>query len=1417
MAQIRVDIESQDDARQNIQNLRQEIARIGEEIARNNRIAARAGSEDRDRLRRRNQELQLTRNVLNANRQAQSAALSGIQQERRLRARLARERERATSQETAAHRRALNDAITFRRTQRREAERAARAEAAAAERAAREERELRRRALNDAITFRRTQRREAERAARAEAAAAERLQQTRQDVFRNIAIGAGATTLALGALGRSAVQAAIEMEGIRDGLTALLGSAEAAEERIRSLRDVIREPGVGYRAAIQAAIELKAVNVEGELANRTIREVGNSLALVGRTDLNLTLLGLRQILSRGRVSQEELNQITERSSLVSQVLRDQFGTVLSEDIQAQIDAAGLSIIDGFLIPVVEGLERLDRAPVDSALNSLQNLSNSVFELRAGLGDALLPTVTSVVQGLTRAVDAFNALDEGTRNAIVTIGAITTGVAGLTTVVAGTAAALARFNAFLITTTGASGLAGLSALLSPAGPLLIGLGILAAGAGAFALLSSDADILRTRVQRLNEDLEGTQERLEGIRAVQETVSQLNRVQVGAELGATQDRISTVGGDIARHLGLFSETQSQLEINEIQAQGLTGRAGQARRRRIQSIREETRSTAELLTLARERLAVLEEERQTDTSSGHIGASRRRNRIAEIDTLQAYIEELEQAIRLRTSLQLQFNLARGGSQSNRELPIEQTRNYALELVNLQDKLRSLQDAFAEVETLEGLEPAAERLRDAQREITETQIAEIDAQIAANRRIVASEESTAAERVRAQENIGRLQARRRRAVLDGEYEITEITRRGSDARQRIIADSLNTTAQTAQEAALYFTQPWIDAARSLGVVDTAIQRIEGRLARQRFQGIVDNLISQGESPEEAVRRAQNLITTLDGISNSLVAVESGRRAVGATVRGRLVQGLVSSIHLWRRVGNNVLETRGALLDLGVALDDVGRRLLALREGDAVARLETGQSQRDQEYADRFAAGAERFRENERRLNEQSEAFVRRIRPDLFPDFPSLFDRLGSTAEQAGISAAQQFSSNFIENLFIGNVQSDRAFEALERQTQRRIENVEIRADREIEEAGNSAKRIEAIEAEKEERITDIRREADQRRADIQQAAEDSRIDSFRSIAAQFTVSLSNELIAWAAHQLRLRLTTSATNTALIAGNTALVGSNTSLIASNTALTASYYALAQAKQAAQNGGGGGGIPGLGNINSFFQQLFGGTPRAGTAAGTGTGTSSSLSSLGNFALSIAPVVGSLFLGNAGTEGALFDEIKKLFQFFHNPLSDVRARDLGSELERQITDNNRVSADDFITNVREGFQLSNQSNRNRNLFLSVNSVLEQEASMRQAQHRTAQLISRESAADLQGSVAGSRQLASQQQSSGAAGTSDRPIVIEANITVPVEIDGDRIASVVTTRQIRQQDSGLPAPLSSRNIKKLRDRRRSDGNL
>ena len=231
------------------------------------------------------------------------------------------------------------------------------------------------------------------------------------------AIGALGVARELFEFGSEAVGAAVKVEGFRNSLTALHGSAAVAESVLADLQELAQLPGITFQGAVQGAVRLKTVGVEGQFALDILREFGNAAALGGSSaaEMGRAMVGLTQILSRGKLSQEELNQVLEAVPLIGNSIRASFNSIDAENIRTQLEAAGQDVTD-FVRIITEELATGARASADSTANAFSNLQNATFELQAAIGDRLTPVVKDATTGLTGLFNTITDFIEGTNDA-----------------------------------------------------------------------------------------------------------------------------------------------------------------------------------------------------------------------------------------------------------------------------------------------------------------------------------------------------------------------------------------------------------------------------------------------------------------------------------------------------------------------------------------------------------------------------------------------------------------------------------------------------------------------------------------------------------------------------------------------------------------------------------------------------------------------------------------------------------------------------------------------------------------------------------------------------------------------------------------------------------------------------------------
>lgn len=221
----------------------------------------------------------------------------------------------------------------------------------------------------------------------------------------------GVTAPAL-ALGGAVLKAAGDLESLRKGLEAVAGSN--ATEQLGRLAEIAKLPGIGFEEAIQGSVRLQAVGFSAQGAERSLKAFANAIALTGggRAELASVTVQLGQLSAKGKVLAQDLRPIIEASPAVGKALREAFGTVDSEQIQA----LGLSTGE-FLDTLLSRLERLPT--VQGGLkNAFENLADSGKRALAVLSDDETVAVTRRIEDLgssaERLTKIYAALDPTTK-------------------------------------------------------------------------------------------------------------------------------------------------------------------------------------------------------------------------------------------------------------------------------------------------------------------------------------------------------------------------------------------------------------------------------------------------------------------------------------------------------------------------------------------------------------------------------------------------------------------------------------------------------------------------------------------------------------------------------------------------------------------------------------------------------------------------------------------------------------------------------------------------------------------------------------------------------------------------------------------------------------------------------------------
>lgn len=234
-------------------------------------------------------------------------------------------------------------------------------------------------------------------------------------------------SLPLAALGASAIKQAGEIESLKLAMVATFGtagrSAAEATKEVEALRIAAKAPGLDFEQAVKGSIRLQGVGIAAEDARGILEKMANAIALTGGTadDLDGVTRQFAQMISKGRVLQEDVSIISERMPIVAELMQRAFGTRSVEAIRA----SGVSAKE-FVARITEAAGSL-KTVEGGIKNALVNASAEARNSLATLGEAIIKAfdvtgkLESFTKGLQGAVEWFKNLSEGTQKAIVQVG------------------------------------------------------------------------------------------------------------------------------------------------------------------------------------------------------------------------------------------------------------------------------------------------------------------------------------------------------------------------------------------------------------------------------------------------------------------------------------------------------------------------------------------------------------------------------------------------------------------------------------------------------------------------------------------------------------------------------------------------------------------------------------------------------------------------------------------------------------------------------------------------------------------------------------------------------------------------------------------------------------------------------------
>lgn len=242
------------------------------------------------------------------------------------------------------------------------------------------------------------------------------------DPLKNVLLGIFGAGAGAVAGGYSLMKQAAEFDSLKQSLISVEGSARAAGDALKRLKELAKAPGLGFGEAVQAYTGLRNAGLGQQFADQIIKEFANANARGGGNaeTFGRILTQIRQASGRQFLAQEDLTPIGEAGIPINKILKDAFGTGDTEELKKKgIDAQTA------LRGIVAELAKLKRV-AGGQQNEFDNLADALQFAQVAAGDALnkglLPFVSEFADSVSKFTEngVIASAFEGIANNVVEI-------------------------------------------------------------------------------------------------------------------------------------------------------------------------------------------------------------------------------------------------------------------------------------------------------------------------------------------------------------------------------------------------------------------------------------------------------------------------------------------------------------------------------------------------------------------------------------------------------------------------------------------------------------------------------------------------------------------------------------------------------------------------------------------------------------------------------------------------------------------------------------------------------------------------------------------------------------------------------------------------------------------------------------
>lgn len=198
------------------------------------------------------------------------------------------------------------------------------------------------------------------------------------------------------------LQAYASIEELRRGIAATVAEGTNLKELYKNIENLAKLPSINMEGAYQGVSGMVAAGLDPELAQAYV--VAFSKISKSGEKFKSTMNAVNQILNKDVLSAEEIRtQLGDSTEGLAKHLKAEFGTMSAEKlVDMGIDP------QQFIARLAQRINTDVKATASSTQSSMDNLSDSLFRLKAGLGEGLATGAIPFIERLGVVVEDLNS-------------------------------------------------------------------------------------------------------------------------------------------------------------------------------------------------------------------------------------------------------------------------------------------------------------------------------------------------------------------------------------------------------------------------------------------------------------------------------------------------------------------------------------------------------------------------------------------------------------------------------------------------------------------------------------------------------------------------------------------------------------------------------------------------------------------------------------------------------------------------------------------------------------------------------------------------------------------------------------------------------------------------------------------------